>query len=91
MIMVLSAPTALRRSGRANRAMYMIFIRTLQAILDSVPSGGDPPLAVPPFGGEADDPPCGGVVLGRNSSMAVRGSFASSRNGVGAVPTLVGA
>ncbi len=37
MIMVESAPTALRRSGRANRAMYMLFINTVHAILLSVP------------------------------------------------------
>ena len=36
-IMVESTPTARKRSGRANRAMYMIFIKTLHVILENVP------------------------------------------------------
>ena len=36
-IMVESTPTALKRPGRANRAIYIIFIKTLQAILLSAP------------------------------------------------------
>ena len=52
-IWVVSTPTARKRSGRAKRAMYMIFISTLHAIFDSMPTTGPLPL---------DKPSCDGVV-----------------------------
>ena len=96
MIMVESAPTALRRSGRANRAMYMIFIKMLQAMLLSLPVpvptalvtafADDAPLwlrAVPAFVEDA-------LALAFGiSSVKSNGSLASSRSVVGAEPTLL--
>ncbi len=94
-IMVESTPTALKRSGRANRAIYIIFIKTLQAILLNAPvqattvsdSSEDSfalPLGAP---ASAEGLPFALGVGGAPSKMAA-GSLASSRNGVGAVPTL---
>ena len=89
-IWVVSTPTARKRSGRANRAMYMIFIKTLQAIFARVP----PPAPLP-----LDNPSCDGIAPflppaptcvggGSASSIMIKGSLDSSRKGVGAVPTL---
>ena len=105
-ISVESAPTALRRSGRANRAMYIIFISTLQAILESLPRSGSAADVGPPLGGGPvfGSAPFSAAPLaaflgvswplmpsGAGSSIITSGSFASSRNGVGAVPTLASA
>ena len=95
--MVESAPTALRRTGLANRAMYMMFIKTLQAILLNVPIPAPTALKVPACAGDAPwAPPAVPTSAGDapwaafgSSSMTSNGSLASSRKGVGADPALL--